>query len=80
MVSKKDAESFPAYPVFADSISPELANAVRPKNATFDLAFLPYIISNFSPLVERLYCIQVPREELSTSFRPVEFPIRTVGT
>jgi Rad3-related DNA helicase len=28
MVSKKDAEAFPAYPVFSDTISPELANAL----------------------------------------------------
>ena len=38
MVSKKDAEALPEYPVHADSISPALATAVRPKEGPFDPA------------------------------------------
>jgi uncharacterized protein with von Willebrand factor type A (vWA) domain len=39
MVSKKDAEALPEYPVHADTISPDLALAVRLQDAIFDPAF-----------------------------------------
>lgn len=60
MVSKKDAEDFPAYPVYADSISPALAASVRPKNEgkVLQAALNPELTFPFG-LAERFHCLQV---------------------